>query len=241
MGHEIPNGVSRATVKRGNVVRYYIADCHFFHEKMNERMDNRGFSSVAEMNQYMIDKWNGKVNNNDEVVIIGDFSWGKVEETQELLSKLKGTLYMIRGNHDHFLNNASFDKSRFVWIKDYAEIHDNKRKVVLCHYPIMCYNGQYRLDRKGNPKTYMLYGHVHDTYDQRLLEQFQEITRNTVRKALAPDGEQEMAIPCNMINCFCMYSDYEPLTLDEWIKCQDKRLKKMHKTVLDGSVSHVNI
>ena len=139
-------------------MRYYIADCHFFHEKLNERMDKRGFASVEEMNQYMIDKWNAKVRRNDEVVILGDLSWGKVEETQELLSKLKGTLYMIRGNHDHFLDNPKFDKSRFVWIKDYAEIHDNRRKIVMCHYPIMCYNGQYRLDRKGNPKTYMLYG-----------------------------------------------------------------------------------
>jgi hypothetical protein len=24
-------------------------------------------------------------------------------------------------------------------------------------------------------------------------------------------------IPCQMINCFCMRSDYRPLTLDEWI------------------------
>ena len=61
--------------------------------------------------------------------------------------------------------------------KSYAEMQDNQRKVILCHYPVMCYNGQYRLDRKGNPRTYMLYGHVHDTMDQRLLEQFQEITK----------------------------------------------------------------
>ena len=26
-----------------------------------------------------------------------------------------------------------------------------------------------------------------------------------------------------MINCFCMYSDYTPLTLDEWIECDRKR------------------
>lgn len=213
-------------------MRYYIADCHFFHEKLNERMDKRGFATVEEMNQYMIDKWNGKVRKNDEVVILGDLSFGKLEETKELLSKLNGTLYMIRGNHDHFLDNKDFDKSRFVWIKEYAEIHDNRRKVILCHYPVMCYNGQYHLDKKGNPKTYMLYGHVHDTYDQRLLEQFQEITRNTKRMTLAPDGEQqEMSIPCNMINCFCMYSDYEPLTLDEWIVCQEKRLRKQNKNL----------
>ena len=37
-----------------------------------------------------------------------------------------------------------------------------------------------------------------------------------------PDGEKR-AIPSNMINCFCMYSDYTPLTLDEWITCDKKR------------------
>jgi len=26
-----------------------------------------------------------------------------------------------------------------------------------------------------------------------------------------------------MINCFCMFSDYTPLTLDEWIKTDEKR------------------
>ena len=215
------------TMKRGNKVRYYIADCHFFHENLIHRMDNRGFSSVEEMNAYMIEKWNNKVNKNDEVVILGDFSWGKPEQTQEILSQLNGILYMIRGNHDHYLKSAKFDTSRFVWVKDYAEIYDNKRKVVLCHYPVMCYSGQYRLDKKGTPKTYMLYGHVHDTFDQRLLEQFQEITVNSKRMTLGANDEiVEMNIPCNMINCFCMYSDYEPLSLDEWIRCQEKRLKK---------------
>lgn len=56
-------------------MRYYIADLHFFHEAMNHRMDNRGFSDVEEMNEYMISKWNGKVRKNDDVVIIGDLSW----------------------------------------------------------------------------------------------------------------------------------------------------------------------
>ncbi len=202
-------------------MRYYIADLHFFHENMNTKMDCRGFETVEEMNEYMINQWNRKVRKNDEVVILGDLSWGKAKETNELLKRLNGKLYMIRGNHDYFLDEKEFDNSRFEWIKSYDELKDNKRKVVVCHYPIMCYNGQYRLNEKGESKTYMLYGHVHDTQDQRLLEQFQEITRST--KSIGPDGTKKN-IPCNMINCFCMYSNYIPLSLDEWIEC-DKRLK----------------
>ena len=201
-------------------MRYYIADLHFFHAAMNSKMDCRGFADITQMNEYMIQKWNGKVRKNDEVVIIGDFSWGSPEETTELLKRLNGRLYLIQGNHDRFLKHKEMDLRRFVWVKSYEELQDNRKKVVLCHYPIMCYNGQYRLDEKGNPRTYMLYGHVHDTMDQRLLERFQEITGQTV--TLDAQGN-ERHIPCQMINCFCKYSDYEPLTLDEWIECDRKR------------------
>jgi len=204
-------------------VRYYIADLHFFHAAMNQRMDRRGFHDVEEMNEYMIKMWNGKVRKNDDVVIIGDLSWGNAEETNGLLKRLNGRLYLIQGNHDRFLTNKDMDVSRFQWIKSYEELSDNKRKVVLCHYPIMCYNGQYRLDENGNPKTYMLYGHVHDTMDQRLLEQFQDMVRNTITTDAQGNTRN---IPCNMINCFCQYSDYEPLTLDEWIECDKRRLGK---------------
>lgn len=201
-------------------MRYYIADLHFFHAAMNDRMDRRGFSSVEEMNEYMVAKWNKKVRRNDEVVILGDLSWGSVEETNALLKQLNGRLYLIQGNHDHFLSKRKVDLSRFIWVKPYEEISDDRRKVVLCHYPIICYNGQYRLDKDGNPKTYMLYGHVHDTIDQKLIEQFQEITRRTMT---VNAQEEARYIPCNMINCFCKYSDYEPLSLDEWIILDEKR------------------
>lgn len=201
-------------------MRYYIADLHFYHAAMNDHMDCRGFSDVEEMNEYMIAKWNGRVRRNDEVVVIGDLSWGNVEKTNEILRRLNGILYLILGNHDQILSNQKIDTSRIKWMKYYEELSDNKRKVVLCHYPIMFYNGQYRLDKEGMPRTYMLHGHIHDSMDQRLLEQFREITRSTVTVNM--QGE-EQKIPCNLINCFCRYSDYEPLTLDEWIELDRKR------------------
>lgn len=206
-------------------MRYYIADCHFFHENLNTKMDMRGFQSAEEMNAYMRMKWNQKVRNNDEVVILGDLSWGNPEETNQLLKQLNGRLFLIQGNHDKYVKNKAFHADRFEWIKPYEELSDHKRKVILSHYPIMCYNGQYRLDEEGHPKTYMLYGHVHDTLEQRLLEQFQQITKTHQR---VDPGGIERFIPCQMINCFCMYSDYTPLTLDEWIECDRKR--KQQKT-----------
>lgn len=208
-------------------MRYYISDLHFFHSNLNDRMDKRGFASGEAMNEHMIRQWNDRVHKNDEVVILGDLSVGKVEETNEIIQRLKGKLYLITGNHDRFLQKKEFDASRFVWIKPYGEIHDNNRRVILSHYPVFCYNGQYLRDKKGNPRTYMLYGHVHNTYDEFLINQFIQRTRSSVRKVRG--REEPVAIPCNMINCFCMFSDYVPLTLDEWIELDKKRRSLMRE------------
>lgn len=205
-------------------MRYYISDLHFYHENLNTKMDCRGFASAEEMNAYMIRQWNSRVRSCDEVVILGDLSMGHGPQTNEVLRQLRGKIYLIEGNHDRYLKDKNFDASRLKWVKPYAEMGDHKRKVVLCHYPVFCYNGQFKVDEQGNPKTYMLYGHVHDTYDEVLLQQFQQITRASKRKMM--NSEEVASIPCNMINCFCMYSDYVPLTLDEWIENEKKRREK---------------
>ena len=197
---------------------YYIADCHFFHSALNENMDKRGFKSVEEMNEYMIERWNNKVTKEDTVVILGDLSLGTVEETNDLTEKLNGKLCLITGNHDKFVTSPKFNSDRFLWIEPYKEIADSQKKVVLCHYPIPFYNGQYRRKHNGDPKTYMLYGHVHTTRDEVLMQKMIDMIRETSFVPIA--SEHEAFIPCNMINCFCMRSDYEPLTLNEWIKLQ---------------------
>ena len=214
-------------------MRYYISDLHFYHKGMNESMDCRGFSSVEEMNEVMIERWNAKVTKKDEVVILGDLSFGTAEETNQLLERLNGKLYLIYGNHDRYVNAKGFNAFRFKWIKAYAELSDEKRKVILCHYPIFCYNGQYRMDEKGNSKSYMLYGHVHNSEDEVLINRFIEITKSTTREIKGMEGEHP--IPCHMINCFCMFSGYTPLSLDEWIEVDRRRRENLTQDVADGT------
>ena len=57
-------------------MRYYVADCHFYHKNLLTEMDNRDFESVEQMNEVMIEKWNKKVHARDEVVILGVLSLG---------------------------------------------------------------------------------------------------------------------------------------------------------------------
>ena len=84
------------------------------------------------------------------------------------------------------------------------EIKEDSKHVVMCHYPIPCFRAGFA------ENSYMLYGHVHNTRDELLVNHFQKITR-------------ENNIPCNMINCFCKFSDYKPLSLDEWFELDTKR------------------
>ena len=212
-------------------MRYYISDLHFGHAKLNTEMDHRGFASAEEMNQRMINQWNSRVRHGDEVVILGDFCMSKkAGEAEEILRQLKGRKYMIIGNHDYYLNDQDFDRSLFKWIESYKELNDNRRKIILSHYPIFCYNGQYRRNGEGIPKTYMLYGHVHNTFDEILVNEFIQRTRACRREVRGSDEQQN--IPCQMINCFCMFSDYVPLTLDEWILLDAKRRSELSKTQL---------
>ena len=203
----------------------YISDCHFFDNNINFEMDCRGFSGFEEMNEHMIEQWNRKVTKKDDVYILGDFSIAKADTTEKLLKRLNGKLHLIIGNHDRFLRDKTFDRSLFRSIDPYLEIGDQGKRVILSHFPVFCYNGQYRRDKDRNPLNYMLYGHVHNTHDEDLVNQFIRMTRQT--KALSRHAEKPEPIPCNMINCFCMFSNYQPMTLKEWIAIDQKRREMM--------------
>ena len=217
-------------------MKLYISDQHFFHENANLSLDKRGFKNVLEMNSYMIEKWNSKVLGGDQIIVLGDMFLLNKNPLQEqsaenqskkinyVLNRLKGKICLVKGNHDNsWLNLEGVNLNRFEWIKDYAELKDGENLVVLSHYPIFCYNHQYLLNKDGSARTFMLYGHVHNTHDEVLVNEFQNLTRKT--ELCGKNGNRK--IPCNMINCFCMFSDYAPLSLAEWKQVDSARRAKI--------------
>lgn len=178
-------------------MKFYISDLHFSHKNIIS-MDNRPFFTVSEMNDTLINNWNSVVGNNDDVYILGDMFWNN-NDIPDILPKLKGKLYLIKGNHDR--PNTVMTK-RFVCIKEYAEIEDSGRHVVLCHYPIPCYKNHFY-------GWYHLYGHVHTSFEHNMMLHIKDEMTALYDK------------PCQMFNVGCMlpYMDYKPRTLDEII-CQ---------------------
>jgi calcineurin-like phosphoesterase family protein len=78
----------------------FISDLHYGHTNINEKHDKRGFATTLEMDEYMIKQWNSVVAKDDEVYVLGDFSFYGGKETNEIIKRLNGKIFLIEGNHD---------------------------------------------------------------------------------------------------------------------------------------------
>lgn len=133
---------------------FVTSDLHFGHKNII-KYENRPYETIEQMDKDLIDKWNNVVKENDTIYILGDFSWHKGEQTNEILKQLNGNKILIIGNHDEiFLKDKKFDKTLFEEITIYKQIKYNKKVFVLFHYPIAEHNG------KMNGYIH-LYGHIH--------------------------------------------------------------------------------
>lgn len=95
---------------------FFTADPHFFHNNIIQYC-NRPFKDRDEMNEALIANWNSVVTDNDQIYILGDFSFTGTEGTEKVLVRLNGKKFLIRGNHDHE-KVISKVAQYFVWIKD---------------------------------------------------------------------------------------------------------------------------
>lgn len=173
---------------------FYISDTHFGHSGII-RYDNRPFMTVEEMDETIIQRWNDVVSDIDMVYVLGDFSWYKEEETLKILDRLSGRKVLIKGNHDRISPKVA---RKFMRVCDYLEIKDNGQRVILSHYPMPFWNGQFR-------NTVHLYGHVHNSHQWNICEH------------LRMELRQLQDIPLRMYNVGCMmeWIDYTPSTLAE--------------------------
>lgn len=80
---------------------YLTSDWHFNHDRAFIYKP-RGFDSVEEMNQKLIENYNNIVKSEDDVYCLGDCILGgpdKLDQGLELMSQLNGKIHLVRGNH----------------------------------------------------------------------------------------------------------------------------------------------
>lgn len=185
-------------------MNFYISDLHLGHANIIG-FDNRPYKNVSAMNEALIQNWNNTVTAEDTVYVLGDFIWAKEEEWASWLERLVGKIVLIRGNHDpkDFSKNS---KRYFQDIRDYKEITDSGRHVIMCHYPLPFHRADY------DERCVMLYGHVHNTREYTMLELFRRDIINACTERQHARGQ--------FINVGCMmpWMDYRPQPLEAILK-----------------------
>ena len=134
---------------------FFTSDTHFDHEAIIW-LCNRPFTCVEEMNAKLIENWNATVGPGDTVFHLGDFSMKGTQRILHIREYLNGKIHLILGNHDiPKINLASPIQDVFESITEQQSIMIDGIKIILNHYPFLCFPGQY------NPHMWQLFGHVH--------------------------------------------------------------------------------
>lgn len=147
---------------------YLTSDLHFGHIVA---ANHRGFDSVEEHDEALINNWNAVVQPRDEVYVLGDIMFGDKERGVSNTLRLRGYLHLVLGNHDRPAPNNKNGHKHYnamgdAWntISQLATISYAGTSYLMSHYP---YEGdhteetrydQYRPRDLGMP---LFHGHIH--------------------------------------------------------------------------------
>jgi calcineurin-like phosphoesterase family protein len=119
--------------------KFYTADHHFGH--LNIISDcSRPFSSVEDMDEAMIARWNAVVGASDIVYHLGDFSLSlkDADRVREIFGRLRGRKRLIIGNHDVDNKGRLHPKlAALAWDAEpvaTCEVRDGGKRIWLSHY-----------------------------------------------------------------------------------------------------------
>jgi calcineurin-like phosphoesterase family protein len=139
---------------------FFTSDEHYGHQNIISKFQFRPFSGVEEMTEELISRHNSVVKSGDLVYHLGDMFWRTLPypKAVEIMDRLNGQHYYIRGNHEELMDKHPFLREKFIWVKDLAVIHPpgppKHPGIVLCHYAM-------RVWTRSHTGRYHLYGHSH--------------------------------------------------------------------------------
>ena len=136
----------------------YISDLHFGHKNVI-RFDHRPFADVEEMDRCLIEFWNSRVSQDDDVFIIGDLCYKAGKTPDWYLRQMKGHKHLIVGNHDKVTLDCENAAKYLESIDKMQHVSDGDKQICLCHYPL----AEWYKSRHG---SWLIYGHIHANKDE---------------------------------------------------------------------------
>ena len=182
----------------------FISDLHFGHTNILS-FDKRPYTNIEDHDKDLIHRWNSVVKNpNDITYVLGDIFWRPAEESLEIVKQLRGRKVLITGNHDKFVGKNGVHngllRTHFEEITELKTINLDKKKIILCHYPIPQFTGHFK------DTTIHLYGHIHATFEYDLM-------RKWIAEGRLPENGSAHNLMYN-VGAMMPYMEYTPRTLD---------------------------
>lgn len=146
---------------------FFTSDLHFSHRNIAKFCPTFRPADFAELDDFMIARWNETVSSDDVVYNLGDVSFSHdFKQLENVLRQLNGTHHLIYGNHDgqilqhaqRLLNTPKHDGLPMLSsVQPYLKlkVDEIKQTLILFHYPIQEWDGCH----KG---WYHLHGHIHE-------------------------------------------------------------------------------
>lgn len=153
--------------KKIESVKWFTSDHHFGHHNIIG-YESRPFKDVTHMEEVMIERWNEKVAPEDNVYIVGDFSFHRHHRTAEILARLNGKKHLIWGNHDDHNRNRLL--KIFDSVYDQVILHlSNNIRIKVSHFPYISSHESYQDVRHKKFRPYdeghwLVHGHVHSQW-----------------------------------------------------------------------------
>jgi len=148
--------------------RWFISDTHWNHENIIKFCRSHHFKDIYDMNETMIESWNKTVGDDDLIYHIGDICSPRTTDPSPIISRLKGNIILIKGNHD----KKKLIRKMPSWTERMA-IKLGNYKCLLNHKP--GYPEWMRTERLDpfndndnnidyNPWDFIISGHIHNNY-----------------------------------------------------------------------------
>lgn len=135
---------------------YFSSDNHFNHNQPF-LFGPRGFETIEEMNEAIINNFNSVVDNDDDLYLLGDIIMGELEPGIEWVKKLNGRIHIICGNHDTTNRIEAYKNlPNVVEICEVGTIIKYRKwTFYLTHFPLLVNNFEEKR------KLWNLHGHTH--------------------------------------------------------------------------------
>lgn len=137
---------------------FFTSDTHFCHNQ-GFLYEPRGFSSIEEHDETIVENWNKVVKPEDRVIHLGDVMLNDNEKGIEYIKRLNGEICIVWGNHDTDARKELLSILPNVIVLGYAHVFKYKKlSIYLSHYPSLTANYD---DKRLSQHVINLHGHTH--------------------------------------------------------------------------------